>query len=163
LGFDVTGIDWNTGTATISQQQGTEYANTEVKGILKTHAAYRSVPVPPQLLELMSAMLAERRTETGWIDGENLWQGPNGGRLQAHNVDSEIRRIRQVTGIHFTAHYPRHYYGAALISAGVPIPQVSKMMGHKSPAVTMRIYAYAMADDAELGRKAVAEMAAHAS
>jgi integrase len=53
----------------------------------------------------------------------------------------------------------RDYYGASLVSAGVAIPQVSNMMGHASPQVTLRVYAYAIADDADGARLAVTALA----
>lgn len=159
LGVQATDVDWLTATLHVRHQQSTEYANSNVTALLKTDAGRRDVPIPPTLVELASAQLVARRLVDGTLDGEWLWQSPRGGRMQRTTIDSEIRRIRRVTGVHFSAHHLRHYYGASLISAGVPIPQVAKMMGHASPQVTLRVYAYAMADDAEMARKAVSVMA----
>ena len=39
------------------------------------------------------------------------------------------------------------------------MPRVAKQMGHGSPQVTMRVYSYAMTDDAAKGRAAVAVLA----
>lgn len=163
LGLDVADVDWLTGTISVTKQQSTEYADSVVDAMPKTEAAVRRVPMPPQLVAMCSEMLAGRRAESGALDHDYLWQTDAGGRLQRTNVDSEIRRIRRITGIAFSAHHLRHYYGAALISAGVPIPQVAKQMGHASPQVTLRVYAYAMKDDADLGRAAVALIAEQSS
>jgi integrase len=160
LGLDVADVDWLSGTVTVSKQQSTEYADSTVDAMPKTEAAYRSVPMPPELVAMCSEMLAGRRARTGALEDGYLWQATDGRRLQRTNVDSEIRRIRRVTKLSFSAHHLRHYYGAALLSQGVPIPQVAKQMGHASPQVTLRVYAYAMTDDAELGRAAVAQIAA---
>lgn len=159
LGLDVADVDFLTGTASVTKQQTTEYRDGQVAALPKTDAAVRDVPVPPQLIAMLSASLAERRLSEGAPPSGPLWASPTGGRLQRTTVDSEIRRIRRKTGVAFSAHHLRHYYGAALLSAGVPIPQVARQMGHASPAVTLRVYAYALAGDADLGRAAVAKIA----
>ena len=39
-------------------------------------------------------------------------------------------------------HQLRHTYGSLLIAQGVDVVTVSKLMGHSSPAVTLKIYAH---------------------
>jgi len=158
LAINLDDVDWLAGSLSISKQQGTDYANATIDSLPKTEAGVRVVPMPKQLVEMCSTMLAERRLAAGEF-GDNLWESPVGGRMQRTNVDSEIRRIRSITGKHFSAHHLRHYYGASLISAGVPIPQVSKQMGHANPQVTLNVYAYAMKDDVNVGRAAVDALA----
>ena len=112
--------------------------------------------MPPALIDMLSASLAARRRTGGSLMGTHLWQ-VGGKRLLRTVVDSEVRRIERHTKIEFSPHALRHYYyGASLISAGVPVPQVAKQIGHASAQVTMRVYAYAMADDEVRGRAAVA-------
>ena len=153
-------MDFLTGTVTVSKQLDTEHPGVRVVPFPKTEAGRRSVPVPPVLVDMLSALLASRRRADGSLAGEHLWTDPNGRRLLRTVVDSEVRRIERHTGLTFSPHHLRHYYGASLISHGVPIPQVSKQMGHAGPQVTMRVYAYAMTDDAAKGRAAAAEVAA---
>ncbi len=159
LGFDIADIDWLTATASITKQQATDYANAEVGALPKPEAGIRTVPMPHELVQMCSSMLADRRNRVAGDLPRYLWSSPNGERMQRTTIDSEIRRIRRLTGIEFSAHHLRHYYGAALLSAGVPIAQVAEQMGHASRQVTLRVYAYAMKDDADLGRAAVAAMA----
>jgi integrase len=160
LGLDVADVDFMTGTMSITKQLTTEHAASQIDPLPKTEAGVREVPVPQQLLQMLSGMLADRRGPDGAPPSGPLWMSPHGGRLQRTTVDSEIRRVRQRTGITFSAHWLRHFYGAALLSAGVPIPQVAKQMGHASPQVTLKVYAYALQGDAHLGRAAVADVAA---
>lgn len=47
-------------------------------------------------------------------------------------------------GISKTIHCFRHTRASHLIAAGLPIPDVSRMLGHASPAVTMSIYTHAL-------------------
>jgi integrase len=41
-------------------------------------------------------------------------------------------------------HDLRHSHTSLLLEAGLPVPQVSKRLGHATPAITMSIYAYVM-------------------
>ncbi len=159
LGLDVADVDFLTGTLTVARQMDTEDPSGRVLAYTKTDAGRRDVPVPPALVAMCSAELAARRRADGSLDAAYLWRAPHGVRLLRTVVDTEVRRIERRTGITFSPHYLRHYYGASLISAGVPVPQVAKQMGHASPQVTMRVYAYAMKDDADKGRAAVAALA----
>ncbi len=159
LGLDVADVDFLTATLTVRRQMDTEDPAGRIVPFTKTDAGRREVPVPPELTAMCSAFLAARRRADGSLEGTHLWQAPSGARLLRTVVDTEVRRIERRTGITFSPHHLRHYYGASLISAGVPVPQVAKQMGHASPQVTMRVYAYAMKDDADKGRAAVAALA----
>jgi integrase len=159
LGLDVADVDFLTGTVTVSKQMDTEDPQGHVVPFPKTEAGRREVPAPQPLVDMLSARLAERRRADGSLEGKHLFTDPAGRRLLRTVVDSEVRRIERRTGLTFSPHHLRHYYGASLISAGVPIPQVAKMMGHASPQVTMRVYAYAMRDDDAKGRAAATALA----
>jgi integrase len=160
LGLDVADVDFLAGTVTVSKQMDTESPTGAIVPFTKTDAGRRTVPAPQVLTEMSSARLAARRRSDGSLEGRHLWTDPAGRRLLRTVVDSEVRRIERRTGLTFSPHHLRHYYGASLISAGVPVPQVAKQMGHASPQVTMRVYAYAMTDDAAKGRDAVSALAA---
>lgn len=159
LALDVADVDFLAGSLTVRRQMDTEDPKGRIVDYTKTDAGCREVPVPPDLVALCSTMLAARRRADGSLEGVHLWQAADGSRLLRTAVDSEVRRIERRTGLSFSPHHLRHYYGASLVSAGVPIPQVAKQMGHANPQVTMRVYAYAMKDDAEKGRTAVAALA----
>jgi hypothetical protein len=131
------------GTVPITNQITTEHAANQIDPLPKTEARVRECLCRCNYCKCC----------------QGCWQ-TDGGQLQRTTVDSEIRRVRQRTGITFSAHWLRHFYGAALLSAGVPIPQVAKQMGHASPQVTLKVYAYALEGDAHLGRAAVADIAA---
>lgn len=48
-------------------------------------------------------------------------------------------------------HDLRHSLGSVLVAAGVPIPTVSRHLGHSNPATTMRIYARELDEPQRLG------------
>jgi integrase len=56
--------------------------------------------------------------------------------------------VCRLAGIeHATPHSTRHTYASRLLTAGVPIARVSKLLGHSSIQVTERVYAH-LIDDA---------------
>jgi integrase len=42
----------------------------------------------------------------------------------------------------WTVHALRHFHASALLLADIPIPEVSSRLGHRNPAITMRVYAH---------------------
>lgn len=52
----------------------------------------------------------------------------------------------------------RHNCGSYLLSEGVPITMVSKILGHANPAITMSVYAHELQEDAELVRDAMSRV-----
>ena len=42
-----------------------------------------------------------------------------------------------------TIHTLRHTYGVHLAQAGIPIPRIQKLMGHSTPAMSLRYAAHA--------------------
>jgi integrase len=44
-------------------------------------------------------------------------------------------------------HSFRHTHGSNLLSTGVPLPTVSKRLGHSSPRITAEIYSHALPSD----------------
>jgi integrase len=65
-------------------------------------------------------------------------------------VTSEACRLAQKAGLPgIGLHSLRHSHGSQLISSGVPLPAVSKRLGHSSPRITAEVYAHAMPKDEE--------------
>ena len=60
---------------------------------------------------------------------------------------------------HLTWHHLRHNAGSYMLSEHVPITTVSKILGHKNPAITMAIYAHELREDLEQVRVAMAKFA----
>jgi integrase len=59
---------------------------------------------------------------------------------------------------HHRWHDLRHYYASNLLNRGVPIPVVSKLLGHRDATITTRVYHHILKPDT-LASAAVAEQA----
>lgn len=67
--------------------------------------------------------------------------------INAEGVKSGFRRAREAAGMpEVTFHDLRRSTGTLLIQAGVPLHQVSQLLGHTSTAVTERVYAHLASD-----------------
>jgi integrase len=44
-------------------------------------------------------------------------------------------------------HSPGHRHARQLLSQGVPIPTVSKRLGHANPTITLKLYSHALESD----------------
>lgn len=77
------------------------------------------------------------------------------GRFQAalrkskpDTVTTEVCRLADRAGLKgVLLHSLRHSYGSYLLSKGVPLPTVSKLMGHSSTRVTAEVYSHALTSD----------------
>jgi integrase len=73
---------------------------------------------------------------------------PNGYYIRPDTVTKAVRRIAKKAGFSgVSLHTLRHSYGSQLISVGVPLPVVSKRLGHSNIYVTATVYAHALSND----------------
>lgn len=77
----------------------------------------------------------------------SLFLSNQGSRLTVNTLQCVFRYyMRKLNLKDYTIHSLRHYFATNLISQGVDIPTVSKLLGHASPQVTMSIYAHTDAE-----------------
>jgi site-specific recombinase XerD len=65
-------------------------------------------------------------------------------KLSTTSVNVRINRARKISGVELTAHRLRHSFADHLLSAGMPITSIQKLMGHRFVETTQN---YAMAND----------------
>lgn len=132
----------------------------EISRELKTPAAARVIPIPPQLVAALTAARAgeqgspaqiSRRTVIHGEDGEpltysafrSLWRAVTvrsvgdgrelGGKIRNHRITVTIPR-------EITPHLLRHTYITRLILGGVDLKRVQYLAGHDDPEITLKIY-----------------------
>jgi integrase len=73
---------------------------------------------------------------------------PDGDYIRPDTVTKAVRRIAKRAGFKgVSLHTLRHSHGSQLLSAGVPLPAVSRRLGHTNIYVTATVYAHALASD----------------
>ncbi|MGI8747796.1 MAG: tyrosine-type recombinase/integrase [Deinococcus sp.] len=80
-----------------------------------------------------------------WQDSGLVVQDALGRGVRPDWYADAFGRCASAAGVPLVSlHQARHAFGSYLIHKGVPIPVVSRLLGHADPAVTMAIYAHAL-------------------
>src|SRR5712671_2052787 len=90
------------------------------------------------------------RTRERLQDGSGLGVCDRGRQLLEARFSDSRRVLVGPENMAFrviSLHSLRHSHGSQLLSAGVPLPVVSKRLGHADPSITARIDSHAMEGD----------------
>jgi site-specific recombinase XerD len=69
------------------------------------------------------------------------------GKLSTTSITTRINYVRRISGVDLTAHRLRHSFADHLLSAGMPITSIQKLMGHRFVETTQN---YAVANDKQV-------------
>jgi integrase len=158
-------IDFATGAITVAR-------SVEDVGGLKTKSTksgkVRKVAVPVEVVDELRAMLA--RQKATWLE---LGVRPSSeaaalllpaspdqpeALLKPAAASKRFHEAATACGLpDLTLHDLRHLHCSALLAV-LPLPDVSKRLGHANPAVTARLYAHALPGTEERQAAAVAEL-----
>jgi integrase len=127
-------VDLTTGRVSISRSL-TEVAGKVTPKTTKTGRERIAQAVPSQLVEILGV---ESGTSSGYLFTDR------GGPVSPHKVTDGFARVRKAAGLSCTFHDIRHASASYLITAGVPIPNVSRQLGHASVRTTLDIYTHAL-------------------
>lgn len=159
-GMPVTGLDWARGLLHVTQV----WTRKGIKRYPKTKRSYRTVPVPPHLLDPLHEIVQSVQRPSEEVP---LFPAPKGGWLHDRNFDMDIwqpalRRARlcgHPPAEDGAAHeecreggcaYPRHRVrrgtpndmrhtaASHLVIAGVDLYRVQELLGHESHQTTQR-------------------------
>ena len=106
----------------------------------KTKSSRRTVPLPPELIrELKVWKLKCPRSEQDLVfareDGKPYHRNAASDALDEAITKAEVTK-------RLTPHGLRHTFASLLLADGVPVPEVSALLGHKDSYVTWKVYAH---------------------
>jgi integrase len=153
---DLTGrvpdVDLDTGILTIRKsleetKQGLRIKETKGRKI-------RRLNLPESTIELLRR-LREKQVEALRMFGfdyrsdlDLVFCKPGGDFIRPRTVSKAARRIAKKSGLAgVSLHTIGHSHGSQLLSLGVPLPTVSKRLGHANVHVTATIYSHAPPHD----------------
>jgi integrase len=119
---------------------------------LKTGSSMRDIPADGAVLQALAEQIRQWPRSDGLIFSSLLGR-PLTKSIAGHLFDD----IERIVGFTVSPHSLRHHFGATLISRGVSVVAVSRWLGHSSPEITYRVYAYLRPDDETAGRAAMAQ------
>ena len=135
-------------------KQVNEVGRTVTVGESKTAAgAGRVINIDEQLMQRLSALkdahLFRQKDERGWNTSGYVFCNNAGNRSDYRNLQKRVLTpLLEKCGIErLTWHHLRHNAGSNLLSDGVPVTTVSRMLGHADPRITMSIYAHELPED----------------
>lgn len=114
-----------------------------VYGPPKSRNGLRDVPLPFELVRALRA----RRARSEWHEDRDLvFPALSGSPMSPDNLRHRVLTpAAQEAGVAWAGfHAFRHYCASALIDDGRNIVQVSRWLGHSSPAFTMSVYAHVL-------------------
>ena len=157
LALDWTDVDLVIGRITIAKS--TQKINGEqVTSEPKTRAGIRTISLPREAVEALRAQAERRLAEGGGSDAYThlVFRGERGGPLSHSTVGWALTHQCRLLGLpHMTPHGLRHLHASLLLSQGLPIPDVSRRLGHANSAITMSVYAHAISGDDSAATEAI--------
>lgn len=96
------------------------------------------------LVEELDALEASELPDYVFV---NLWEGEVGRPMRYQAVRSLFRRLGRKAGVGATPHMLRHSRATQWVRDGLPLPTISRLLGHASIATTNDIYVHLAAPD----------------
>lgn len=129
----------------------------EVSEILKTQAAARTIPIPPQLVEYLKGIRLEKVKPSAYVYGNDDGSAVSYSTLRrrwetirarstasGHELGAKIKHspggVTVTLDFLPTPHILRHTYITRLILGGMDLKRVQYLAGHADPKVTLQIY-----------------------
>jgi integrase len=121
----------------------------------KTRAGHRVVHLPAQALEVLKRarlVAVQRALASGrpWQEEDLAFQAFGGGPLHRRAVQRAMRTLARRGGLPpegARPHALRHLHASALLTNGLGLAEVSRRLGHASPAITASVYAHCVSED----------------
>ncbi|CYY01904.1 prophage LambdaSa2%2C site-specific recombinase phage integrase family protein [Streptococcus suis] len=133
---EVMGLTWNDvdfENGILDINKAFDYSNTQDFCALKNDPSERKVPIDSKTIEV----LREYR--------KNHWQANIKNRICFGVSNSSCNKIiKKIVGRPVRNHSLRHTYASFLILNGVDIVTISKLLGHESPDITLKVYTHQM-------------------
>ncbi|MGW5260925.1 tyrosine-type recombinase/integrase [Microbispora sp. NPDC004025] len=109
------------------------------KGDTKTVKSRRSLKLPRLYVDALHALVDEQTSS----EYDLVFRTKNGTALTAHNVRRDFRKIldnADLPGKEWSPREMRHSFVSLLSDSGVPIEDISRLVGHRNTVVTETVY-----------------------
>ncbi|MFI6455217.1 tyrosine recombinase XerC [Streptosporangium amethystogenes] len=111
------------------------------KGDTKTVKSRRSLKLPRRCVDALRALREEQ--EKAGAEAGLVFSTSKGTAMSAGNVRRDVRKIIEKAGLRGTDWTPRemrHSFVSLLSDSGVPIEDISRLVGHRNTVVTETVY-----------------------
>lgn len=104
----------------------------------KTESGFRTIPCSSRAIEILQYMWNKRKSDDGYVFLTR--SGKTYGKRALASTLGHMMNSSNCSRKDYTIHGLRHGFGSVLISKGVDIKIVSKLLGHKNISTTYDIY-----------------------
>lgn len=114
------------------------WRSVRAKGDTKTVKSRRSLKLPCLCVEALRALYEEQDDTSGLV-----FRTKSGNALTAHNVRRDFRKVLDRAGLigkEWSPREMRHSFVSLLSDSGVPIEDISRLVGHRNTVVTETVY-----------------------
>jgi integrase len=145
LALPWTGVDFESERLRVSQSLKREQ-NRLLVGEPKTLRSRRTLDMPDLVVRVFKAHRQRQQTERAdadgqWVDTGLVFTTTVGTPIDPSNLRREFDKLTRAAGIgHWHPHELRHSAASLLSAAGVPIEQISDVLGHEGPRTTAAVY-----------------------
>lgn len=152
LGLKWSDLDWNHSTLQIKRQLQYIIGKYLVFSDLKTHFSLRAIKLGSNILNELRAHRRRQETEIirlgkKWDDNDLIFPSSLGTPINPRNLVRDFKKFLKRAGLpNIRFHDLRHTAATLMISHGVPVNVVSKILGHSKVSVTLNIYAHSNTD-----------------
>lgn len=169
LQWDCVHLDADIPYLTVSRALRWSHNQPKVSRILKSKAAFRSIPLPKGLVDFLRE-LSISQTGAYLVGGsqpltesqfKNLWQIiKRRTTFDPTKLGTKVPRHNTTLSLDFqvTSHQLRHTYITRLVMGGANIKHVQYLAGHSSPMVTLKIYTHLVENSPEELAKSVTKV-----
>jgi len=112
----------------------------------KTDRSRREIPLPINLALLLGQLREQKQAVSEWSgqefsEDDFIFARPDGSLPDPHYLSKVFQRIIKTAGLkRIRLHDLRHTYATLQRNAGQPIETISRVLGHASTLVTLKIY-----------------------
>jgi integrase len=130
-----------------------------VFGPPKTDSSYRTLDIVPELATALREWKMRSRFKA---DEDLVFTTKIGGPLHLAVPSRGLKRaLKKCPGLPAVSpHELRHTFASLLLLANKPVTQVARLLGHKDPTITLRVYSHWFVDAEDKNREAMADVAA---
>lgn len=108
----------------------------------KTMAGNRYIPI---INDNLLASLKEYQNRNGIIRPVGyIFEDANGNAMEYRNISRYWTHIRKLTGIEKNIHCFRHTCATLWLEKGIPVAEVSRILGHSDPTITYSMYTHSI-------------------
>lgn len=157
LGLPWTAVDFETERLRVAQSLKREH-NKLLVGEPKTLRSRRTLDMPALVTRALKEHRERQRNERSdasgqWVETGLVFTTTVGTPIDPSNLRREFDKLTRRAGIgHWHPHELRHSAASLLSAAGVPIEQISDVLGHEGPRTTAAVYRHLVNPSVSAGK-----------